>query len=177
MSDLLNIQARGINEVKYLLDGFEGTRVVGIVTEAAANEIVDVMREQPDETPYQYVSRAEAYGQVANDGAPAGYFSWGQFRFVMAKLHEMGWDGQSQPPAYKRTGEISGKWHLEGRLSKAKAVNDHEKAPYVFGNESQSRHEQAVGWSKVGARLEQYSNRIFDAAYDAMKKYLDSRRK
>jgi len=171
-NDLLNIRARGLDEVKYLLEGFEGTRAVGVVTEAAAHEIVEVMREQPAETPYQSVSRAEAYGQVANDGAPAGYFSWKQFRYVMASIA----DGSIKIP-YERTGEISGAWHVAGNLSQSKVFNYNEKAPYVFGNESQSRHEQAVGWSKVGARLAEYSNRIFDAAYDAFRMYLDSRRK
>jgi len=34
---------------------------------------------------YKYVSRKRAYGKVSD--APAGYFSWAQFRYVMAKLH------------------------------------------------------------------------------------------
>lgn len=33
---------------------------------------------------YRYVSRKQAYGKVSD--APAGYFSWAQFRYVMAKL-------------------------------------------------------------------------------------------
>ena len=33
---------------------------------------------------YKYVSRKRAYGKVSD--APAGYFSWKQFRYVMAKL-------------------------------------------------------------------------------------------
>jgi len=171
-NDMLSIRTRGLEEVRYLLQGFEGTRAAGVVTEGVATEIVAVMKEQPDETPYQYVSRASAYGAVSNDGAPDGYFSWRQFRFVMASLAR----GEIRIP-YRRTGTVSGAWRVDGKLSKARAVNDNDSAPYVFGKASQSRHEEAVGWQKVPARLEQYGNRIFDAGYAALKKYIDSRRK
>ena len=168
-NDLLNIKARGLDEVKCILQGFEGKRVVGIVTQAGAEEIVDIMKAQPDETPYQYVSRADAYPDAPYK---PGYFSAAQFRFVMARLAS----GEMSIP-YNRTGEISAAWRVDGKLSKARAVNTHEKAPYVFGNESQSRHESAAGWQKVGARLEQYSNQILDAAYAAFREYIDSRRR
>lgn len=166
---MIKVNARGLDEVKYILDGFEGGRVVGIVTEAAAAEIVQIMREQPDDTPYQYISRADAYPDAPYK---PGWFSLRQFRYVMAKISS----GEITIP-YNRTGDISNAWRVEGKLSKARPVNDNEKAPYVFGDKQQSRHEKMVGWQTVSARVEQYSNRIFDAAYTAFRTYWDSRRK
>lgn len=169
---MLSITVRGLDEVKTTLDGLGGTRAVGIVTEATTDEIVDIMREQPDDTPYMYISRANAYGSVSSDGAPDGYFSWKQFRYVMANIR----NGNIQIP-YQRTGKVSGAWRKYGKLSKAKAINDNDAAPYVFGDDQQSRHEDAVGWQKVQVRLDDNSNRIFDVAYDALAKYIASRKK
>lgn len=169
---MISITARGLDEVKATLEGLEGKRVVGIVTEAAADEIVDIMREQPDDTPYSYISRANAYGDVSSDGAPPGFFSKRQFRFVMANMR----NGNIQIP-YPRTGKISAAWRRYGKLSKAKVINDNAAAPYVIGDDQQSRHEDAVGWQKVGVRLEDNSNRIFDAAYAALAKYIASRKR
>lgn len=169
---MISINTRGLDEVKATLEGLQGTRAVGIVTEAAANKIVDIMREQPSDTPYVYINRADAYGDVASDGAPAGYFSWKQFRFVMAAMRS----GSIQIP-YKRTGRVSGAWRVSGRLSKAKVVNDNDAAPYVFGDDTQSRHEDAVGWERVSVRLDNQSNRILDASYAALHKYIESRKK
>lgn len=171
---MIGIKARGLEEVKTTLEGLQGSRVVGIVTEAAAAEVVQIMREQPADTPYQYISRASAYGTVSNENPPApdGYFSWKQFRFVMASIRR----GTIGIP-YRRTGNVSNAWHVEGKLSKAKAVNDNTAAPFVFGDSTQSRHENAVGWQKVGVRLDQNSNRIFDAAYDALAAYIRRKKK
>ena len=168
-SNLLNIKARNLEAVRYILEGLEGTRIVGVVTEAVAGEIVDIMQSQPEETPYQYVSRAEAY---PNAPAGPGWFSDKQRRYVMAAIRS----GAIQIP-YRRTGQISGAWQVEGRLSKARAVNNNAAAPYVFGQAQQSNHENLVGWQKIGERLDKYANRIFDAAYLAMRQYIDSRRR
>lgn len=166
---MIKIDVRGLDEVKTTLEGLQGTRAVGIVTEAAADEIVAIMREQPEDTPYLYISRANAYPDAP---AGPGWFSDRQRRFVMAKIRR----GEIEIP-YKRTGQVSGAWHRVGKLSKAKAVNDNPAAPYVFGDETQSRHEDAVGWQKVGVRLDDKSNRIFDAAYDALAAYINRKRK
>lgn len=166
---MLSINVRGLDEVKTTLEGISGTRAVGIVTEAAANEIVDIMREQPADTPYQYISRANAYPDAP---AGPGWFSPRQRRYVMARIRS----GNIVIP-YQRTGKVSGDWKTVGKLSKTRVINDNDAAPYVFGDEKQSRHEDAVGWQKVSVRLDDQSNRIFDAAYAALAKWIASRKK
>ncbi len=171
----IKVQVRGLDEVKYVLEGYNNNPMVGIVTEAAAAEVVAIMQEQPEETPAPYVSRAKAYPDA--DYRP-GYFSAKQHRYVMALLRRIGWDGKSEPPKYERTGKLSGAWKIEGKLSRAKAVNQEAAAEYVFGKEKQqANHEKLVGWQAYPDRLDEKSNRILDAAYLALAKERERREK
>lgn len=112
--------------------------------------------------PYSHVTRAQAYGKVSD--APAGYFSWAQFRYVMAAVN----NGDIQIP-YRRTGslELSYTWKRTGY--ELIITNEAGHAMYVIGDGTQSRHEKAVGWPVMSRIADGSKNdiyRVFRAAAD-----------
>lgn len=95
--------------------------------------------------PYKYVSRADAYGKVSD--APAGYFSWEQFRYVMARLH----DG-SMKIGNNRTGASADGWQYTETGSKGYGVtitNPEPSAYWTRDDSGQARQPALVGWRKV----------------------------
>lgn len=98
--------------------------------------------------PYKYVSRKSAYGDVSKDGAPAGYFSWAQFRFVMAKIAS----GEIVPGQRKNSPTQSSQaWSYRttdnGYISIIE--NDAPSTYWIRSDEGQARQPARVGWRKV----------------------------
>ena len=92
------------------------------------------------EPPEKYVSRASAYGPVSSDGAPDGYFSWKQFRYVAAITN-----GFTDIP-YKRTHALQYAWNWDNSGARSERLSNNDPAaPWTIGP-NQSRHEEAVGW-------------------------------
>jgi hypothetical protein len=86
---------------------------------------------------YKYVSRKRAYGKVSD--APAGYFSWKQFRYVMAKLAsgEMKIGRKNDPTKYSQS------WKWEQVNSQWDRTQIHGKIPF---DRFPSRQNKLVGW-------------------------------
>ena len=97
--------------------------------------------------PYKYVSRAKAYGMVSNDGAPAGYFSMKQFRFVMAKIAS----GEITPGQPNRSGAASAAWEMKETNNGYgySAINADRGAYYTRSDKGQARQPALVGWRKT----------------------------
>ena len=107
---------------------------------AIAVYLNDALRKEPSQ---KFVSRAAAYGSVSTDGAPDGYFSWAQFRFVAVITK-----GFTQ--RYTRTHDIATGWRYKetnSQWDRVDLTNSIDGAEYVVGD-GQSRHEEMVGWRK-----------------------------
>ena len=86
---------------------------------------------------YKYVSRKRAYGKVS--AAPPGYFSWKQFRYVMAKLHsgEMKIGRENDPTKYSQS------WRWEQKNSQWDRTEVQGRVPF---DRFPSRQNKLVGW-------------------------------
>lgn len=94
---------------------------------------------------YRYVSRARAYGKVSD--APAGYFSWRQFRYVMASIT----DGGMMPGYPRRTGETQrGYVAKETRGGYGMSIENKTTGAYYTRHDTgQARLNAKAGWRKV----------------------------
>lgn len=141
----MNVQFKlsGIKEFKAFIQNFsEGfkVRAMRAIAYYLAGRDGEALRKEP---PNKFVTRASAYGDVSTDGAPPGYFSMKQFRYVAAIT-----DGFTKK--YDRTHTISQSWEYHETNSQWDRVNIQNNAPgadYVVGD-GQSRHEALVGWRK-----------------------------
>jgi hypothetical protein len=100
--------------------------------------------------PYKYVSRARAYGQVSD--APPGYFSWKQFRYVMAKIAS----GEITPGVPQRTGETGAAYGYHETNNGYGVTIDNPKtsAYYTQHDTGQARQPALVGWRKVSKNIQ-----------------------
>jgi len=108
---------------------------------AAKYFIGDARHGLKHEPAWKFVSRAQAYGKVSE--APAGYFSWKQFRYVAWKTK-----GFTAIP-YKRTHKMANAWTIQesGNWINVKLTNDSPGAGWVMGAQ-QARQPALVGWRK-----------------------------
>jgi len=121
------------------------TAIVGIVEYLIGNEQHGLKHEPP----YKYVSRAQAYGKVSD--APAGYFSWAQFRYIMARIS----DGSIQPGQNNRTHETSqgyGSVETKGGYG-ASITNSTTGAYYTQSDTGQAAQPALVGWRKISKNI------------------------
>jgi hypothetical protein len=119
--------------------------------------------------PYQYASRSAAYGYVASDGAPAGYFSWRQFRFVMALVHSAGYHPGSRNDTTRR-------WQGDVRNDGYQYVlrTDSQAAYYTMSDEGQSRQAAMAGHDKVSVVIRNNISAAMREAYSAIQQWLGS---
>lgn len=138
---MIQFKLAGVKEfqdfLKQIEDGWK-IRAMRAIAYYLAGRENEALRKEP---PVKFVRRADAYGKVSD--APAGYFSWRQFRYVAAVTE--GFTKQ-----YNRTHTISQAWEYHESNSQWDRVNIQNNAPgaeYVVGDR-QSRHEALVGWRK-----------------------------
>lgn len=86
------------------------------------------------EPPWKFVSRKQAYGKPSD--APAGYFSWKQFRYVAAIT-----DGFTKIP-YTRTHELRNSWEAKNTGGTWVIIGS---PGWVMGT-NQARQPDLVGW-------------------------------
>lgn len=158
MSDFIGLEVKGVERL---------TGMFAKLPEAVQDEIVPDLSKYVVDTlkaysPYRYVSRSSAYGVVSRDGAPPGYFSWGQFRYVMMMIHK---GGISIP--YKRTQNLAKNWKVIGNDRNAIVANEAPYAQYVQGDDTQSRHEAGVGWQTMSATIKAHNNTLMKRAIRA----------
>jgi hypothetical protein len=139
----------------------------GAAAEAAAKFLVgDGRHGLKHYPPYKYISRARAYGNVSKDGAPPGYFSWKQFRYVMWKRSK----GEIDPGYPHRTGRLQRGWQMTRRGADVRIFNTQPHVLPVMGD-IQSRHERQVGWRMVPDILETNIDGALLASKRAVIKY------
>lgn len=167
MADI-SIKVRGLEQVKKFIDELP-RRVRGVAVEEIAKYLIgNGRRGLKRYPPYKYISRKLAYGKVAKDGAPAGYFSWEQFRYVMWKIHS----GEIDPGAPHRTGNYQRGWQLQKTGAQTKIVNPVPYARYVGGDEDQARLNEKVGWRRVSDIISTNYKGAIQAAERAIEKLL-----
>lgn len=93
--------------------------------------------------PYKFAGRAKAYGQVSD--APAGYFSWKQFRYVAAITKGFTVFGRKNDP----TTASSGYSFKETRGGYGTTItNSEESAYWTRSDKGQARQLGLAGWIK-----------------------------
>lgn len=111
---------------------------------------------------YKYVSRAYAYPEVD------GYFSEKQRRFVMAGIAA----GRITPGKSQRTNVLREGWHIEGKNTPLKIVNNEEGAVFAFDPVYQARQLDAVGWKDLDEMTIENEQGAFDELIKWMNKNL-----
>ncbi len=92
---------------------------------------------------YRFVSRASAYGKVSD--APAGYFSWEQFRYVAAMTK-----GFTTNIGNNRTGESEDSYFYTPLTDNSyRIMNPTEGAYFTRDDDGQAAQPAKVGWRKV----------------------------
>jgi hypothetical protein len=117
--------------------------------------------------PYKFVKRARAYGKVSD--APAGYFSWKQFRYVA-------WLTEGFTKFYKRTGGSSAAWTWEQTSRGMTIHNKTQAAYYTRDDKGQARQPALVGWRKAGEVVRERMEKAMKLANSAVNKYLRSQK-
>jgi hypothetical protein len=142
----MNVRIKGVEKVqKLLLDlpkaftkeviRILADEVLGDAPGTAGNKLSNYPR-------YKFVKRADAYGKVSD--APAGYFSWKQFRYVAAIT-------EGFTKFYKRTGETGRAWKRVEKNSgyTVLLVNESQGAYFTMHDQGQARQPAMVGWRKA----------------------------
>ena len=121
--------------------------------------------------PYKFVKRKSAYGSVSSDGAPDGYFSWKQFRYVAWKTKGF---TENMGSASFRTGNSTSAWKAEPRNDgyRYTITNPTPGAYYTRDDYGQARQPAKVGWRKVSAVLADNYLGGIRSAVAAVKRYL-----
>lgn len=149
-NDFIGVDVQGIKELQAKL-----AKLPKEAQDAGADEAYDyllnVLREYPS---YKYVSRAAGYGKT--------WFSEKQRRFVMAAINQ----GTITPGSPNRTQAMAKGWKKHGTGAAAFIANEVPYAPYLMGDDSQSRHMQKIGWKTLGKVTQERVSKIvekFDA--------------
>ena len=155
----IKFEITGVQQVKVYINN-----VASSVTHIAINAVAKVFkRELKVDQPYKYASRKEAYGSVSTDGAPDGYFSWKQFRYVAWLTHGFTDRGS------KRTGKSSAAWEFTDVNAGAKTGYIKNPSPGAYFTRSdygQARQPANVGWKKASNII---SENLTEAEQEAVK--------
>jgi hypothetical protein len=120
--------------------------------------LVEVLKQYPSQ---KYVTRKQAYGK--------SFFSDKQRRWFFAALNS----GELKIP-YRRTQGLRNAWQIIGSGKTAIIVNESSGAPFVMGDQTQSRHERMVGWETVSRivadRAKKLGEKLEAGAKKAMRK-------
>jgi hypothetical protein len=144
---------------KYYLNVFRDAQPTpNFISRAKAYPDTEIYR--MDGTPYRWRNSDGSAGDIIR-----GYFSVKQFRKVMMMI------ANGEVP-YKRTGDLRKAWRQVGTGASSFIVNDSPGAPFVVGDDTQSRHEKMVGWFRAGELMQQRFERAMKIADGAAKKAL-----
>lgn len=150
-------------QLRHLLKGLEDMpeAMQDAAIDEAAPYLVEVLKQYP---PQKRVKRRSAYPETGD-----GFFSDRQRRWFFANLN----DGNIDTP-YRRTQGLRNSWQIIGSGKNAIIVNDSPGAPFVMGDQTQSRHERMVGWETVSRvvadRAKKLGDKLQAGAQKAMKK-------
>jgi hypothetical protein len=161
----ISIKVVGIEKVQqYLINLPRPLKIAGM---RAASEyfIGDESHGLKHEPAEKFVSRKSAYGKVSD--APAGYFSWKQFRYVA-------WLTEGFTRRYQRTHAMSNDWDYtdaSSDWSRVKIFNQVPGVDWVMG-EGQARQPARVGWIKASIIMARNTAGAVRAAHAAINAYL-----
>lgn len=151
--DFIGIDITGEDEIARKLKGLPPAAQDAAVDEMS-KYLLNVLRLYP---PQKYVSRKDAYG--------VSFFSDKQRRWFFAALKS----GELSIP-YKRSYNLRDNWKQLGRGASSIIVNETSYAKYVMGDKEQSRHEQKVGWKKLGDIVKERMGRVLEKADAGIKR-------
>lgn len=146
-------------QLRHLMKGLED--MPEVMQDAAVDEmapyLVDVLKQYP---PQKRVKRSTAYPETGD-----GFFSDKQRRWFFANLRK----GTIDTP-YRRTQGLRNSWQIIGSGKNTIIVNDSEGAPFVMGDQTQSRHERLVGWETVSRIVADRAKKLGDKLQAGAKK-------
>lgn len=119
---------------------------------------------------YRFVSRASAYGKVSD--APAGYFSWAQFRYVAAMTK-----GFTTNIGNNRTGESENAYSYSQKGNGYLIENPKAGAYFTRDDEGQAAQPAMVGWRKVSKVISDNFDGAVKSANAAIKAFLKANKK
>jgi hypothetical protein len=163
----VKFSARNIDKVKKTIASIERPAKIEAMKAFIEYIIGDENAGLKHEPGEKFVSRKRAYGKPSD--APAGYFSWKQFRYVAAIT-------EGFTKVYSRTHEMASAWKMtvqDSNWTMVKAENDADGAQWVFGNK-QARQPALVGWKKYTETLAARTKGGIRAAVAAANKLLKS---
>jgi hypothetical protein len=169
----INFKIRNVEKVKKYLTTLP--RGVMRVALAAMSEwfIGDSQGGLKHPEPYKFASRKRAYGKVSGDGAPDGYFSWKQFRYVAWKTKGFTDLGD------KRTGQSLDAWTYKptetNKGYQFRLVNPTPGAYFTQDDYGQARQPKNVGWKKVTTIINKNMAGAIKAAKFAVNSFLKSK--
>jgi hypothetical protein len=177
-SKTVRVRVRDLEDVKNIMSDVEAG-YKGVFVMATAQSLVEYLKiSAPD---YQYISRAEAYGEPATWNGDytikgkhytmqpvKGYFSAKQFRFVRAGIA----DGTITPGTSQRTGAVENGWYVDGKPPGLATIrNKAAGAPWTVHDYWQARQPALVGWQKTSVTIQE---NIDDAMVDGINAVLDA---
>lgn len=178
----IHIKVRNLAEVDSFVTEQLPRQLRGVFVSAVARELAAIL--SISEPPYNYQSRARAYGlhpegnwtytrkgKQYTMSPVAGYFSAAQYHYVMAGIAS----GKITPGTSQRTGKTQENWSVESqRPGQARIVNKTEGARWTQNDYWQARQPALVGWQKAGAviakNLDDAMVRAIDDALEAAAK-------
>lgn len=154
MTDFVGVEVQGLKDLQDKL-----SKLPVAVQDAVVDEVTKYYLNvfQSAQPPPNYVTRKAAYGVT--------FFTPRQRRWFFAALR----DGTINVP-YRRTGGLRKSWRQVGTGARSFIVNDSPGAPFVVGDDTQSRHERLVGWFRTNELMEERIERAMRVADGAAKK-------
>jgi hypothetical protein len=143
MGDFIGFAVDGLPKLQKILDGLS-EEIQDEAVEEVNREFLKVLTKY--EHQQNYVTRARAYGVT--------FFTEKQRRWFFANLRE----GNIDVP-YHRTHALRAAWRQEGTGRRSFIINDAEGAPFVMGDDTQSRHEKMVGWKTISVIVRENTDR------------------
>ena len=171
MSDFIGVDISGIKEVQAVL-----AKVPPIVQDAVVDGVSvylkRVFQKYPPEN--HSIRRKQAYPEAYaihtnKDGSITriqGYFSWRQYKKVMALLRD------GQVPYTRRKPGMSNKWQIIGKGRQSILANETQAAVYTMGDGTQARFSKLVGWRTISDIVEERIKQIERVANDSARKAL-----
>lgn len=112
---------------------------------------------------YNYVTRQAAYGRT--------FFSDRQRRKVMAMIRS----GEITPGYPRRTGRMQRGWAIAYSGVTSRIINVENYATYVVGDPGQSRHEEMVGWRRVGLIIATNERGMIQSVDRVIQEYINTK--
>lgn len=129
---IIDVEMRGLEQVVSRIKSLPPELRKQVVQDVGAYGL-KVLEEEP---PQRYVTRTQAYG--------VPFFSQRQRRWFFWAIN----NGEISVP-YRRTHQMAKAWTFKASSEDGTFTNPASGAPFVYGVQTQSRHEKLVGWKTI----------------------------